>query len=90
MSTSFSSSWRLCRHQCVLRKRAGLRLTSSQARAISQGAQVEPVPVRPLAFDLHEPATPKTSEGSHPPIIFLHGLFGSKKNNRGISRCDSS
>ncbi|KAI1662975.1 alpha/beta-hydrolase [Daldinia decipiens] len=39
----------------------------------------------PLAFDHHEP--PK---GGHDhkdsPIIFMHGLFGSKKNNRSVSR----
>jgi pimeloyl-ACP methyl ester carboxylesterase len=44
-----------------------------------------------LAYDLHEP--PKKSDGglreireNAPPIIFLHGLFGSKKNNRSISK----
>ena len=38
-----------------------------------------------LAYDLHEsknvPPGPK-----HAPIIFMHGLFGSKKNNRSISK----
>jgi len=38
--------------------------------------------VSPLAFDLHEPQ--RTRDTS--PIVFLHGLFGSKKNNRGISK----
>jgi hypothetical protein len=39
-----------------------------------------------LAYDLHEP--PKESAQSHnaPPIIFIHGLFGSKKNNRSMSK----
>lgn len=41
--------------------------------------------VRPLAYDLHEPASPRTDK-KKAPILFLHGLFGSKKNNRGISK----
>lgn len=44
-----------------------------------------PKPVSPLSFDLHAPANPKADEKTAP-IIFLHGLFGSKKNNRGISK----
>lgn len=38
-----------------------------------------------LAFDLHEPTNPKMSK-QEKPILFLHGLFGSKKNNRSLSR----
>ena len=41
--------------------------------------------VGPLVFDLHEPAKPLTDK-QRSPILFLHGLFGSKKNNRGISK----
>ncbi|KAH7166280.1 hypothetical protein EDB81DRAFT_680958 [Dactylonectria macrodidyma] len=41
--------------------------------------------VRPLAYDLHEPTSPRTDK-QKAPILFLHGLFGSKKNNRGISK----
>jgi hypothetical protein len=37
-----------------------------------------------LAFDLHEPANP--SSNAPGAIIFMHGLFGSKKNNRSISK----
>ncbi|WYZ39028.1 hypothetical protein EsH8_III_000942 [Colletotrichum jinshuiense] len=38
-----------------------------------------------LSYDLHEPS--KRSTGlTADPIIFLHGLFGSKKNNRSISK----
>ena len=37
----------------------------------------------PLAFKLHEPPTSK-SHGA--PIVFMHGLFGSKQNNRSISK----
>ncbi|KAG9258342.1 Alpha/Beta hydrolase protein [Emericellopsis atlantica] len=41
--------------------------------------------VSPLAYDLHEPAKPKTDK-HNAPIIFMHGLFGSKKNNRAMSK----
>ncbi|KAL7930551.1 Alpha/Beta hydrolase protein [Trichoderma chlorosporum] len=44
-----------------------------------------PQAVSPLAFDLHAPANPKADEKTAP-LIFMHGLFGSKKNNRGISK----
>ncbi|KAI0885219.1 alpha/beta-hydrolase [Annulohypoxylon maeteangense] len=39
----------------------------------------------PLAYDHHEP--PKGDRHRQDaPIIFMHGLFGSKKNNRSVSR----
>ncbi|KAH7033022.1 Alpha/Beta hydrolase protein [Microdochium trichocladiopsis] len=38
-----------------------------------------------LAYDLHEP--PKSDRSRQDaPIIFMHGLFGSKKNNRSVSK----
>jgi hypothetical protein len=37
-----------------------------------------------LAFDLHEPT--KRLSSAPEAIIFMHGLFGSKKNNRSISK----
>ncbi|KUI58874.1 hypothetical protein VP1G_06120 [Cytospora mali] len=41
----------------------------------------------PLVYDLHEPAKPVSDNPDRTsPILFLHGLFGSKKNNRGISK----
>jgi len=40
-----------------------------------------------LAFDLHEPVKAQQPERKlGDPIIFIHGLFGSKKNNRSISK----
>ncbi|KAL2133557.1 hypothetical protein VTI74DRAFT_2169 [Chaetomium olivicolor] len=39
----------------------------------------------PLAYDLHEPAKPVADKQTSP-IIVMHGLFGSKKNNRTISK----
>ena len=38
----------------------------------------------PLAYDLYEPA--KGVEVKNGPIVFIHGLFGSKKNNRSMSK----
>ncbi|KAK0739187.1 Alpha/Beta hydrolase protein [Apiosordaria backusii] len=41
----------------------------------------------PLAYDLHEPAKPSfDNPNKNSPIVFMHGLFGSKKNNRTISK----
>lgn len=37
-----------------------------------------------LAYDLHEP--PQDGGPVNNPIIFIHGLFGSKKNNRSMSK----
>ena len=41
-----------------------------------------------LAYDLHEPPDTKKSgtKSQNAPIIFMHGLFGSKKNNRSMSK----
>ena len=38
-----------------------------------------------LAYELFEPDKPVASPKG--PIIFLHGLFGSKRNNRTMSKC---
>ncbi|KAF4504400.1 hypothetical protein G6O67_008339 [Ophiocordyceps sinensis] len=84
MGAFFPSRWRLCKCQCVLNNLSTSPFVFSHAIAISRGVHIEPV--RPLAFDLHEPTASKTSEPNQAPIIFLHGLFGSKKNNRGISK----
>ncbi|KAK5109429.1 hypothetical protein LTR62_006988 [Meristemomyces frigidus] len=58
---------------------------------------VRGIPVRPfsttklpngitLAYDLHEPPNTAQFSQNAPPIIFMHGLFGSKKNNRSMSK----
>nr|POF18022.1 abhydrolase domain-containing protein c22h12.03 [Quercus suber] len=42
-----------------------------------------------LAYDLHEPPAKQDANDAvklNSPIIFIHGLFGSKKNNRSISK----
>jgi hypothetical protein len=39
----------------------------------------------PLVYDLHEPPKPIADQKTSP-ILFMHGLFGSKKNNRSISK----
>lgn len=53
--------------------------TPSRARFFST---IETVP---LAYELHEPAKPVTDR-QRAPILFMHGLFGSKKNNRTMSK----
>ncbi|UNI24483.1 hypothetical protein JDV02_010224 [Purpureocillium takamizusanense] len=71
---------------CAVRRRTrwlSVVVPTRQIRAASQDSIAETV--RPLVYDLHEPSRPKTDKHRHP-IIFLHGLFGSKKNNRGISK----
>ncbi|KAK3325612.1 abhydrolase domain-containing protein [Apodospora peruviana] len=40
----------------------------------------------PLVYDHHAPAKPTVPDEKTSPILFLHGLFGSKKNNRSISK----
>lgn len=56
-----------------------LRSTTTTRRPFSSSHTV------PLAFDHHEP--PKSDRHRQDaPIIFMHGLFGSKKNNRTVSR----
>jgi len=42
----------------------------------------------PLAYDHHAPAksSPTALDARTSPIIIMHGLFGSKKNNRSISK----
>lgn len=40
-----------------------------------------------LSYDLWEPpAKPSHPRGLGAPIVFIHGLFGSKKNNRSMSK----
>ncbi|CAG8959369.1 hypothetical protein HYFRA_00001267 [Hymenoscyphus fraxineus] len=41
-------------------------------------------PQVPLSYEVHEPANPSSKAPGA--IIFMHGLFGSKKNNRSIKR----
>lgn len=42
-----------------------------------------------LAYDHHAP-TSGGRTANESPIIVMHGLFGSKKNNRSISKCVQS
>ena len=61
-----------------------LRPARASARVLSTLHMRVPVP---LVYDLYEP--PKPSTAAHTgSILFLHGLFGSKRNNRSISKYD--
>ena len=39
-----------------------------------------------LAYSLHEPPKQSQDNPAGNPIVFMHGLFGSKKNNRSMSK----
>ncbi|KAF2763614.1 alpha/beta-hydrolase [Teratosphaeria nubilosa] len=56
--------------------------TTSSTRAISTTKLPNGIS---LAYDLHSPPHGKPLNNA-PPIIFIHGLFGSKKNNRSMSK----
>ena len=56
----------------------------SQTRCLRNFSSSAAVRKLQLAYDLHEP--PKDAVVEHGPIVFMHGLFGSKKNNRSMSK----
>ncbi|KAB5563376.1 Alpha/Beta hydrolase protein [Coniochaeta sp. 2T2.1] len=58
---------------------AAIRLYSSSSASTQDTAAVS------LAYDHHEPPKPAV-DAKTSPILFMHGLFGSKKNNRSISK----
>lgn len=65
-------------------RQKGLRpLVTHHAYSSTSGA----ITTVPLVYDLHQPAKPVSDNPDRAsPILFLHGLFGSKKNNRSISK----
>lgn len=56
--------------------------TARSTRLYSAASFAKDIKTVDLAFDKHSPLTAATKE----PIIFLHGLFGSKINNRTVSK----
>nr|AJD23153.1 abhydrolase domain-containing protein [Onygena corvina] len=40
----------------------------------------------PLAYSLHKPRVQHQKPSGCPPIVFMHGLFGCRKNNRSMSK----
>ncbi|KAK3359257.1 Alpha/Beta hydrolase protein [Lasiosphaeria hispida] len=59
----------------------------SSARLFSNSsARLSPPSTVSLVYDLHSPAKPAVPDAQTSPIIIMHGLFGSKKNNRSISK----
>ncbi|KAL2266519.1 hypothetical protein VTJ83DRAFT_5871 [Remersonia thermophila] len=70
---------------------SGVR-TQARARALTPAPapgrisrETAPYSTVPLSYDLHEPAKPVADKQTSP-VIFMHGLFGSKKNNRSMSK----
>lgn len=62
-------------------------LRSARSPAVAGAARFysSTIETVPLAFTLHKPpADSKTTPGT--PLVVLHGLFGSKSNNRSISK----
>lgn len=59
---------------------------AARRRALAGGVQqATSFSTVPLAYVLHEPAKPVADKQTSP-LIVMHGLFGSKKNNRTISK----
>jgi pimeloyl-ACP methyl ester carboxylesterase len=59
---------------------------TAHLRPLITSASAEITPVD-LAYDLHVSDKCKANpDACKPPILFLHGLFGSKANNRTISK----
>jgi hypothetical protein len=46
--------------------------------------------ILPLAYKLHEPPKKSAEADANLPIVFMHGFFGSKQNNRSISKYEGS
>lgn len=68
-------------------RQKGLRPLAVAHHPYSSSSTSGAITTVPLVYDLHEPAKPVSdSPNRASPILFLHGLFGSKKNNRSISR----
>ncbi|KAK4164879.1 Alpha/Beta hydrolase protein [Cladorrhinum sp. PSN259] len=72
------------RLSCVARPSAKVP-TSAMRLFAARLITSSPFSTVPLAYDLHKPAKPVTDSKTSP-IIVMHGLFGSKKNNRTISK----
>lgn len=66
--------------QLLLVLRPTLRAYSSSSSTTDGSARLS------LAFDHHAPPKESGRSARESPIIFMHGLFGSKKNNRSVSR----
>ncbi|KAI2643465.1 alpha beta hydrolase fold family [Xylaria nigripes] len=59
---------------------------SLRLRSRASYSSIAPGERVPLAFDHHTPPPQSTRHRQDAPIIFMHGLFGSKKNNRSVSK----
>jgi hypothetical protein len=63
------------------------RVQASPSRGFRSSASRSTVQAVDLAYDLHVQGRCKADPGTcNPPIVFIHGLFGSKANNRSISK----
>ncbi|KAH6658388.1 prolyl oligopeptidase-like protein [Truncatella angustata] len=63
------------------------QLSSARAASASYSTATSSSRTVPLAFDHHvPPAGKETHSPTSSPILFMHGLFGSRKNNRSVSK----
>lgn len=69
----------------VLLRRVSPRSLTPRSIASARLYSSASVSTVPLAYDLHKPPKPIADQKTAP-ILFMHGLFGSKKNNRSISK----
>jgi len=85
--TSSTPAFRQVCSGCARRIRVPTSVSAPvPTRSLAAGpGTASPFSTVPLAYDLHEPAKPVADKQTSP-IIIMHGLFGSKKNNRTISK----
>ncbi|KAI6285564.1 hypothetical protein MCOR27_002226 [Pyricularia oryzae] len=77
---------------CRLQSRASMAPSTKFASSIAAYSRQRgfasasgPIETVKLSYDLHEPAKPVAGKHTSP-ILVMHGLFGSRKNNRSISK----
>ncbi|KAK4453600.1 Alpha/Beta hydrolase protein [Podospora aff. communis PSN243] len=63
-----------------------IRFTLLSSTKLFSTSPARSLPTVPLVYDLHAPAKPTVPDAQTSPLIIMHGLFGSKKNNRSISK----
>ncbi|KAK3903344.1 Alpha/Beta hydrolase protein [Staphylotrichum tortipilum] len=83
--TSSTSVFRQACAGCTRRVRVPTAAAGSTPGRLFGARMSAPISTVSLAYDLHAPAKPLADKETSP-IIIMHGLFGSKKNNRTISK----
>lgn len=81
-------NWRMFAHRALLRPLSTApTYRTAYARAALRAFSTTDLPNGiKIAYDLHEPPKESSSRQNAPSIVFIHGLFGSKQNNRSMSK----